>query len=104
MGHLLQLEETAHNRVHHYYYYQHICETGEDVGAAERATSLCSACDISAKALYVLPQTDHLLGFAIRSGSFFFSFSSSSLSCSVQLQHYEDSDTFSACWVISVFS
>ena len=63
---LLQFKEMAHNRVHHYYYYQHVCETGEDVGAAERATSLCSACDISAKALYVLPQTDHLLGFAIR--------------------------------------
>ena len=25
-------------------------------------------------------------------------------SCSVQLQHYEDSDTFSACWIVSVFS
>ncbi|KAL8612906.1 hypothetical protein ACOMHN_034983 [Nucella lapillus] len=39
---------------------------GEDVGAAERAASFCSACDISAKSLYVLPQTDHLLGFTIR--------------------------------------
>ena len=25
------------------------------------------------------------------------------LPCSVQLQHYEDSDTLSACWVIWVF-
>ena len=25
------------------------------------------------------------------------------LPCSVQLQHYEDSDTFSACWVIWAF-
>lgn len=39
---------------------------GEDVGAAERAQSFCTACDISAKSLYVLPQTDHLLGFTIR--------------------------------------
>ncbi|KAK7097409.1 hypothetical protein V1264_004394 [Littorina saxatilis] len=39
---------------------------GEDQGAAERASSFCSACDISAKSLYVLPQTDHLLGFTIR--------------------------------------
>ncbi|XP_076446039.1 trafficking protein particle complex subunit 11-like [Babylonia areolata] len=39
---------------------------GEDVGAAERAASFCAACDISAKSLYVLPQTDHLLGFTIR--------------------------------------
>ncbi|XP_041357008.1 trafficking protein particle complex subunit 11-like [Gigantopelta aegis] len=39
---------------------------GEDVIAAERAASLCSACDISAKSLYVLPHTDHLIGYTIR--------------------------------------
>lgn len=39
---------------------------GEDVVAAERAASLCSACDLSAKNLYVLPQTDHLIGYTIR--------------------------------------
>jgi len=41
---------------------------GEDVVAAERAASLCSACDLSAKHLYVLPQTDHLIGYTIRYG------------------------------------
>lgn len=39
---------------------------GEDVIAAERAASLCSACDLSAKQLYVLPHTDHLIGYTIR--------------------------------------
>ena len=39
---------------------------GEDVVAAERAASLCSACDLSAKSLFVLPHTDHLLGYTIR--------------------------------------
>ncbi|XP_069136567.1 trafficking protein particle complex subunit 11-like [Argopecten irradians] len=39
---------------------------GEDVVAAERAASLCSACDLSAKQLYVLPHTDHLIGYTIR--------------------------------------
>nr|KAG5709256.1 hypothetical protein BaRGS_018008 [Batillaria attramentaria] len=43
-----------------------IHHNGEDVMAAERAASFCSACDISAKSLYVLPQTDHLLGYTIR--------------------------------------
>ena len=41
---------------------------GEDVVAAERAAALCSACDLSAKHLYVLPQTDHLIGYTIRYG------------------------------------
>lgn len=45
---------------------------GEDVVAAERAASLCSACDLSAKHLYVLPQTDHLIGYTIRYGRFFY--------------------------------
>ena len=39
---------------------------GEDVVAAERAASLCSACELSAKSLFVLPHTDHLLGYTIR--------------------------------------
>lgn len=39
---------------------------GEDMVAAERAASLCSACDLSAKQLYVLPHTDHLIGYTIR--------------------------------------
>jgi len=39
---------------------------GEDVVAAERAASLCTACDLSAKSLFVLPHTDHLLGYTIR--------------------------------------
>lgn len=39
---------------------------GEDVMAAERAASLCSACELSAKSLFVLPITDHLLGYTIR--------------------------------------
>ncbi|XP_046561774.1 LOW QUALITY PROTEIN: trafficking protein particle complex subunit 11-like [Haliotis rubra] len=39
---------------------------GEDVVAAERAASICSMCDISAKSLYVLPHTDHLIGYTIR--------------------------------------
>ena len=45
---------------------------GEDVVVAERVVSLCSACDLSAKHLYVLPQTDHLIGYTItQSGRFF---------------------------------
>jgi len=39
---------------------------GEDAVASERATGLCSACDLSAKSLFVLPLTDHLLGYTIR--------------------------------------
>ncbi|BFZ15043.1 hypothetical protein BsWGS_18082 [Bradybaena similaris] len=39
---------------------------GEDLMAAERAVSLCSSCDISAKSLYVLPHTDHLIGYTMR--------------------------------------
>ncbi|XP_064613188.1 trafficking protein particle complex subunit 11-like [Liolophura sinensis] len=39
---------------------------GEDVMAAERAASFCSACDLSAKSLFVLPHTDHLIGYTIR--------------------------------------
>lgn len=34
--------------------------------ALERAATLCSACDLSAKSLFVLPHTDHLIGYTIR--------------------------------------
>ena len=39
---------------------------GEDMIAAERAAALCSACELSAKSLFVLPHTDHLIGYIIR--------------------------------------
>lgn len=48
---------------------------GEDVVAAERAASLCSACELSAKNLYVLPQTDHLIGYTIRLENAFYELS-----------------------------
>lgn len=41
--------------------------SGEDVVASERAAALCNACDLSAKSLFVLPHTDHLVGYIIRS-------------------------------------
>ncbi|XP_053735696.1 trafficking protein particle complex subunit 11 [Synchiropus splendidus] len=39
---------------------------GEDLVASERATALCGACDLSGKSLFVLPHTDHLVGYIIR--------------------------------------
>ncbi|KAL4640529.1 trafficking protein particle complex subunit 11 [Arapaima gigas] len=39
---------------------------GEDVMASERAAALCNACDLSGKSLFVLPHTDHLVGYIIR--------------------------------------
>ncbi|XP_076817428.1 trafficking protein particle complex subunit 11-like [Clavelina lepadiformis] len=45
---------------------------GEDLIAAERAAALCSACDLSAKSLFVLPHTDHLLGYITRLESAFY--------------------------------
>lgn len=39
---------------------------GEDMVAAERAAALCSACDLSSKSLFVLPHSDHLLGYIVR--------------------------------------
>ncbi|XP_028815392.1 trafficking protein particle complex subunit 11 [Denticeps clupeoides] len=39
---------------------------GEDVVASERASALCNACDLSGKSLFVLPHTDHLVGYIIR--------------------------------------
>ncbi|KAL0973941.1 hypothetical protein UPYG_G00213240 [Umbra pygmaea] len=39
---------------------------GEDIVASERAASLCNTCDLSGKSLFVLPHTDHLVGYIIR--------------------------------------
>lgn len=39
---------------------------GEDIVASERAAALCNACDLSGKSLFVLPHTDHLVGYIIR--------------------------------------
>lgn len=40
---------------------------GEDTGAAEKAATLCTACDLPAKHLFVLPHSDaHLLGYTVR--------------------------------------
>ncbi|XP_004073643.1 trafficking protein particle complex subunit 11 [Oryzias latipes] len=39
---------------------------GEDLVASERAQALCTACDLSGKSLFVLPHTDHLVGYIIR--------------------------------------
>ncbi|XP_064653075.1 trafficking protein particle complex subunit 11-like isoform X2 [Lineus longissimus] len=50
---------------------------GEDVIAAERAASLCSACELSAKSLFVLPHSDHLLGYTIRLENAFYELSQS---------------------------
>ncbi|ELT94290.1 hypothetical protein CAPTEDRAFT_179073 [Capitella teleta] len=50
---------------------------GEDVVAAERAASLCSSCELSAKSLFVLPLTDHLLGYTIRLENAFYELSQS---------------------------
>lgn len=44
----------------------HLCFTGEDLVASERAQALCHACDLSGKSLFVLPHTDHLVGYIIR--------------------------------------
>ena len=34
--------------------------------AGDRAASLCSACELSNRSLFVLPHTDHLIGYTIR--------------------------------------
>ncbi|XP_026213775.1 trafficking protein particle complex subunit 11 [Anabas testudineus] len=39
---------------------------GEDLVASERAAALCNGCDLSGKSLFVLPHTDHLVGYIIR--------------------------------------
>ncbi|XP_054725000.1 trafficking protein particle complex subunit 11-like [Uloborus diversus] len=38
----------------------------DDQIASERAASLCSACDLSGKTLFVLPHSDHLYGYTLR--------------------------------------
>uniref|UniRef100_A0A3Q1GS95 Trafficking protein particle complex subunit 11 n=1 Tax=Acanthochromis polyacanthus TaxID=80966 RepID=A0A3Q1GS95_9TELE len=43
-----------------------LCVIGEDLVASERASALCNACDLSGKSLFVLPHTDHLVGYIIR--------------------------------------
>ena len=40
--------------------------TGEDMLAAERATTLCTSCELNAKSLFVLPHGDHLQGYTHR--------------------------------------
>lgn len=49
-------------------------QPGDDPGssAVTRANALCSACELSAKSLFVLPITDHVLGYVTRlEGAFF---------------------------------
>uniref|UniRef100_A0A8C4PYM1 Trafficking protein particle complex subunit 11 n=1 Tax=Eptatretus burgeri TaxID=7764 RepID=A0A8C4PYM1_EPTBU len=48
---------------------------GEDLVASERAATLCTACELSAKALFVLPHTDHLVGYIIRLENAFYELS-----------------------------
>ena len=43
-----------------------VCFLGEDTHASERVAMLCSACDLSAKSLFVLPFSDQLLGYITR--------------------------------------
>ncbi|MEQ2213203.1 Trafficking protein particle complex subunit 11, partial [Xenoophorus captivus] len=38
---------------------------GEDLVASEKASALCGSCDLSGKSLFVLPHTDHLVGYII---------------------------------------
>ncbi|XP_026845227.1 trafficking protein particle complex subunit 11 [Drosophila persimilis] len=44
---------------------------GEDLLAAERAASLTSACGITSKMLFILPHTEHLMGYTLRLESAF---------------------------------
>uniref|UniRef100_UPI00358EE0D2 trafficking protein particle complex subunit 11 n=1 Tax=Myxine glutinosa TaxID=7769 RepID=UPI00358EE0D2 len=48
---------------------------GEDLVASERASTLCAACELSAKALFVLPHTDHIVGYIIRLENAFYELS-----------------------------
>ncbi|XP_061421126.1 trafficking protein particle complex subunit 11 [Lethenteron reissneri] len=48
---------------------------GEDLVAAERAAALCNSCELSAKSLFVLPHTDHLVGYIIRLENAFYELS-----------------------------
>ncbi|CAD6215592.1 GSCOCG00000404001-RA-CDS [Cotesia congregata] len=47
----------------------------EDMTATERATALCSACELPAKSLYILPHGDHLLGYTSRLENAFYELS-----------------------------
>ena len=42
---------------------------GDDPLAADRAADLCAVCDLPPKSLWVLPVTDHLSQYAMRSVS-----------------------------------
>lgn len=44
---------------------------GEDVLAAERATNLATVCDINQKMIFILPYSDHLMGYTLRLESAF---------------------------------
>uniref|UniRef100_A0A2R5LAW4 Trafficking protein particle complex subunit 11 n=1 Tax=Ornithodoros turicata TaxID=34597 RepID=A0A2R5LAW4_9ACAR len=44
---------------------------GDSILATERAHSLCTACDLQPKSLFVLPYSDHLFGFILRLESAF---------------------------------
>ncbi|XP_060652772.1 trafficking protein particle complex subunit 11 [Drosophila nasuta] len=44
---------------------------GEDMLAAERAASLTTACGITSKMLFILPHTEHLMGYTLRLESAF---------------------------------
>ncbi|KAK7871870.1 hypothetical protein R5R35_006453 [Gryllus longicercus] len=46
--------------------------TGEDMTAAERATALCTSCELNAKSLFVLPHGDHLHGYTVRLENVFY--------------------------------
>nr|CAD7408851.1 unnamed protein product [Timema cristinae] len=46
--------------------------SGEDMLAAERATALCTSCELNPKSLFVLPHGDHLLGYTLRLENAFF--------------------------------
>ncbi|KAH8379401.1 hypothetical protein KR009_004669 [Drosophila setifemur] len=50
---------------------------GEDLLAAERAASLTTACGITSKMLFILPHTEHLMGYALRLESAFLDMSQS---------------------------
>lgn len=62
----------AHANVHLLFQFLYTNKTyllicaGEDLVASERAAALCNACDLSGKSLFVLPHTDHLVGYIIR--------------------------------------
>lgn len=51
--------------------------SGEEDIAAKRAAALCASCELSAKSLFVLPQTDHLLGYIVRLENAFYELSQS---------------------------